>query len=226
MRRCALLILGICCLLTAPAAIAREWKNASGKKLEADFLRFKDYDTVILRRERDGKEFTIKVDSLCSRDRTYLSRKRSALDIKRKPHPTDPFHNPDRIVELDEDDDDENDIDEALDGEEEDDDEASPPSGKKKKAKGETSEQTKIITIVVLVLLNIPIYLLFGKVMFHNLSDFFDCVKYYLTPNWLSWARGELTQDWTQSFKLGVFFLGCGALVFVEFFAISFFLFN
>jgi ABC-type spermidine/putrescine transport system permease subunit II len=69
---------------------------------------------------------------------------------------------------------------------------------------------------IVLVLLNAPLYFAMGWVLFRTWSDFFECVGYYFTPDWYSWIRGELMEDWWGSLKVVLFVAICTASVYGE----------
>ena len=52
-----------------------------------------------------------------------------------------------------------------------------------------------------------------GKFLFRHLfadmEDFWDCVRHAFTPDIISMFRGEYGEDLANSFRLGVFALGC-----------------
>lgn len=58
------------------------------------------------------------------------------------------------------------------------------------------------------------------KPFFKNWSGFWDCVKYSLKPDWISWFQGEGMHDWCAELKLGAWLiisLMCGILSYHEF---------
>jgi len=71
--------------------------------------------------------------------------------------------------------------------------------------------------IIALVILNIPLYIGLGWVMFHDWSGFWDAVKYWLTPDIISLFKGQWGEDMWQEMKLGLFILLCILCVAGEF---------
>ena len=71
--------------------------------------------------------------------------------------------------------------------------------------------------MIVLGVVNIPIYVLIGKVIFGCWSDFLEAVKFWLTPDSLSMFRGEYTDDIWAELKLGFLIGVCGACVYFEY---------
>lgn len=69
---------------------------------------------------------------------------------------------------------------------------------------------------VVLAILNLPLYLGLGWVIFQSWSDFWECVRFYLTPNWYAMIRGELLDDWWGTLKIIVFVGLCAGAVYGE----------
>jgi hypothetical protein len=56
------------------------------------------------------------------------------------------------------------------------------------------------------------------RLMFDDSSEFWECVRYYFTPDLWSLIRGELFDDWVKSMKLGLFVVatgGSGALTYI-----------
>ena len=78
-----------------------------------------------------------------------------------------------------------------------------------------------IVIIIVLVLVNIPLYLLIGKVFFGGWEDFWDAVKFWLTPDLFSLFKGEYWEDCWAEMKLGFFIIACGGCVFGEYMLIQ-----
>ena len=75
----------------------------------------------------------------------------------------------------------------------------------------------EIIIIGALGVVNIPIYLLIGKVLFEDWQGFFDALRFLLTPEIFSMFNGEYWDDVWAELKLGVFVAGCAGCVFTEF---------
>ena len=56
------------------------------------------------------------------------------------------------------------------------------------------------------------------RLFFENFGDFLECVRYYLTPDIISWFRGEWAEDWWAETKLFFYFglsAGCGAVTYL-----------
>ena len=79
------------------------------------------------------------------------------------------------------------------------------------------SENATITTLVILGVLNIPVYILIGKVFFGDLAGFFDALKFWFTPNIFSLFRGRYGDDIMAEFKLVIFIFVCGLCVYGEY---------
>ena len=66
-----------------------------------------------------------------------------------------------------------------------------------------------VISIVLLVLLNIPFYLFLGKHFFGDWAGFREAIRFLFTPNILSALKGKFHDDLWAEMKLGVFFVIC-----------------
>lgn len=69
---------------------------------------------------------------------------------------------------------------------------------------------------LVLTGANLPAYLLVGWLLFGTWRDFASCVKSSLTPEVVSFLRGDWAQSWLAEFKLFTFIAGCALVVLVE----------
>jgi hypothetical protein len=74
-----------------------------------------------------------------------------------------------------------------------------------------------VIILIVLSVVNIPLYLVIGKVLFGGWVEFLDAVKFWFTPDVFSLFRGEYADDFWAELKIGLFVVLCGACVFGEF---------
>lgn len=81
------------------------------------------------------------------------------------------------------------------------------------------------IHIVGLFILNLPVFLLLGKVFFGSFARFRECVQanmrlrrgsHLFRPDY-----GAQNSDQTQSFVLALYFIVCGALVFGEIYLLN-----
>lgn len=58
------------------------------------------------------------------------------------------------------------------------------------------------------------------KPFFRDWSGFWDCIVFWLKPDWISWFQGEGVDDWWAELKLGVWIAlsaGGGFLTYLEF---------
>ncbi len=75
--------------------------------------------------------------------------------------------------------------------------------------------------LIVLVIINYPIYKLLFNQFFDSSEDFYECLRYYFTPDLFSLFRGEYLKDRFSEMRLGFFILLCGVFVFIEFIVIK-----
>jgi hypothetical protein len=68
----------------------------------------------------------------------------------------------------------------------------------------------------ILIAANLPVFFGIGKVMFDDWHGFFECVRFYFTPDFFSALRGEWSDDILAELKLFAFVVVCGAVVFGE----------
>ena len=77
------------------------------------------------------------------------------------------------------------------------------------------------VVLVVLGVVNIPLYLLIGKILFGSWTDFGEAVRFWFTPDIFSMFRGEYMDDWAAELKLGLFIVVCGGCVYAEYLLIE-----
>jgi hypothetical protein len=65
----------------------------------------------------------------------------------------------------------------------------------------------------LLVALNLPVYVLLGKLFFGDLSGFVRSLRFTLTPDILSALRGEYLEDRIESLKLMAWVIICALCV-------------
>ena len=68
----------------------------------------------------------------------------------------------------------------------------------------------------ILLIANIPVYWLLGWVVFKEWDEFWECVRFWFTPNILSAFRGEYFDDVWAEMRLGLWIAVCGAAVYGE----------
>jgi len=69
---------------------------------------------------------------------------------------------------------------------------------------------------IILAAANIPLYYLLGRLIFRDWQGFWECVKYWLTPDIISAFRGDYFEDWTSELKLFLWLIVCGVCVAAE----------
>ena len=62
---------------------------------------------------------------------------------------------------------------------------------------------------IILIVANIPLCWLLGWVVFKDWGDFWECVKFWLTPDIISAFRGEWIEDQWAQMKLFVWLVLC-----------------
>lgn len=79
----------------------------------------------------------------------------------------------------------------------------------------------KVILIIVLLILNIPVYKYLFNLFFHDLYDFTECLRYLGTWDYISLAKGEYLKDQLHEAKVIFYFFCCAVIVVIEYFLIS-----
>ncbi|MCH4887807.1 hypothetical protein EZV73_09495 [Acidaminobacter sp. JC074] len=79
----------------------------------------------------------------------------------------------------------------------------------------------KFILIVILVVINFPLYKRVFNFMFESMEDFNESLRYVFTPDIFSLFKGEYMRDYLGELKIGMFLMICGVLVFLEYYLIS-----
>jgi hypothetical protein len=74
---------------------------------------------------------------------------------------------------------------------------------------------------LILAAANLPVYWFIGWVIFTDLATFWECVKFWLTPDWISWIRGAPFDDWWGELRLGYWALLCALAVYGESFLLA-----
>jgi hypothetical protein len=77
------------------------------------------------------------------------------------------------------------------------------------------SEHPKLL--IVLVVINIPVYYYVGKSYYKTWEDFTEALRYLFQPGWLSAARGEFSEDFWETLKLYLYFATCAAVVVIQY---------
>jgi len=73
---------------------------------------------------------------------------------------------------------------------------------------------SQITWYVILGILNVPLYIFLGRLLFTHWDNFFDAVKFWFKPDMWSWVAGEYWEDCVAEFKLGILFaISAGAVM-------------
>ena len=75
-----------------------------------------------------------------------------------------------------------------------------------------------IFIIIISLLIALTVGSLVFRLVFASTDDFWDCVRFSLTPNLISLFRGQFSEDIRKSMRLGFFMIlvgGSGAITFV-----------
>ena len=68
-----------------------------------------------------------------------------------------------------------------------------------------------MIAIVIGAIVGVAVAVLLFKPIFGDKEEFFRCIKFWLTPDFVSMFRGQYSQDWIGEMKLGLW-LGVSGL--------------
>jgi hypothetical protein len=75
-----------------------------------------------------------------------------------------------------------------------------------------------IFIVMIPLLVALTVGKLVFRLVFDGTNDFWNCVRFSLTPNIISLFRGQFSEDIRKSMRLGFFMIivgGSGALTFV-----------
>ena len=75
-----------------------------------------------------------------------------------------------------------------------------------------------IFIVLIPLLVTLTVGKLVFRLVFDDTNDFWDCVRFSLTPNLISLSRGQFSEDIRKSMRLGFFMIlviGSGAITFV-----------
>ncbi|MBU1625795.1 hypothetical protein KKB18_00320 [bacterium] len=77
-----------------------------------------------------------------------------------------------------------------------------------------------VIIIPILAVVNIPLYILAGKLIFGDWDSFKEALWFWIKPNLWSLFDGTIFEDWIAELKLGLLFFICAGIVFGEYWVI------
>lgn len=70
---------------------------------------------------------------------------------------------------------------------------------------------------IVLAVVNIPLYVLLGKIFFGRLDDFRTAVRFRPAPGFAFLFRGEFRKEWRAELRLALFMIACATMVYAEY---------
>lgn len=73
-----------------------------------------------------------------------------------------------------------------------------------------------VIILIMLFVINYPVYRLLFRWFFYDEDEFAESVTYSFTPNFISFFRGEYWKDKFSTMKLRVYTIACIAVVVLE----------
>lgn len=77
------------------------------------------------------------------------------------------------------------------------------------------------IIIIILLVVNIPVYKIISKFIFKDSDDFKESVQYSFTPDIFSLFKGRFWKDQIGESKLSIFLLLCFMAIAIEFMVIK-----
>lgn len=79
----------------------------------------------------------------------------------------------------------------------------------------------ELIMVIVLLLLNIPIYKFIFRIFFEDEIDYNESIRHTFTPNIISLFRGEYWKDRINTARLQFYILICVGIVVLEYFILN-----
>ncbi|WP_053956074.1 hypothetical protein [Inediibacterium massiliense] len=76
----------------------------------------------------------------------------------------------------------------------------------------------KKVLLLILIIINIPVYKYLFHLFFENMNEFRNCIRYVLTPNIISLIRGEYWKDVCRENQLSLYIICCIVIVACEYF--------
>ncbi|KAB3531399.1 hypothetical protein [Alkaliphilus serpentinus] len=78
----------------------------------------------------------------------------------------------------------------------------------------------EIILIIILAIINIPVYKYIKEWLFESDEEFREAFKFLITPDVFSLFKGRYLRDRIAEFKLGLLFFLCVITIAIEFYLI------
>jgi len=70
-------------------------------------------------------------------------------------------------------------------------------------------EAKQVAPFVVLLVVNVPLFMLLGKAVFGGWAGFIEALVFWVKPELWSAIQGEFWEDWWAEIKLGFFAVAC-----------------
>jgi hypothetical protein len=81
-------------------------------------------------------------------------------------------------------------------------------------------EETKMVLdqtgFFILLAANIPLYFILGWWLFRTWSGFWECLRFWITPDIVSMVKGEFSDDFWAEMKIFWWIILCGACIYGE----------
>lgn len=74
---------------------------------------------------------------------------------------------------------------------------------------------------IILAVVNLPVYFVLGRLFFSDWDEFWEALRFWITPDLISALRGEFWDDWWAETKLGLWFVCCAGCVLAEAYSIG-----
>jgi hypothetical protein len=84
-----------------------------------------------------------------------------------------------------------------------------------------SGDNMHIAQIVFLIVLDIPLFILVGRVFFHDWAGFFEAVWFWFKPDLWSAFDGTYWLDQWNELKVFLFIAICGIMVYSEYYVIT-----
>ncbi len=79
----------------------------------------------------------------------------------------------------------------------------------------------KLLLILILMVINYPIYKKIFSLVFTSREDFYESLRYVFTPDIISLFKGEYVRDWYGEMKVQFFIFLCIGLIFIEYLTLN-----
>lgn len=77
------------------------------------------------------------------------------------------------------------------------------------------------VPLIAAIVVGMITFSILFQPFFGEKKDFWECVGYFFTPDFLSWLGKDLQRDYAKSMKLGVFLVLCGGAGFFAYLAVE-----